>query len=599
MKMKKIGIRWILSYLIILLIPLAAICINHFYSARIIGKEIYQSNKLIVENLGNGVDECLKEAYVLHSNLYLEESLRNLRSYTEKNNQFYYDAMIAKNRFSTYDNDHSDVSALIYFPEFKYIFDMKAGNEVKSYYNTYRMGKTDICGFDEWIEKISGNYRGEMFVGNYFHPSTGEACVVYANSMQGNEYQPVNIFVSIPLSSISGMLGNIYDDSHFMMLAENDIVAAWSNGGEVRVSEELKEAYSLAEEQGAKKGYYLVKVSSDFDSKVSYCMMISRQSYEEKERHLRAVFCITLVVALLVAFKVLDILFKQMNEKKLLHERLRTQEELMQSNYLLMLMKGRKVERYKNVIQITNGRKLVLVGIMIPFPEKKHNQQDEILIFTVDNIFSELVKDEKYYKIDDGQYLFYLFEVDENEGAWRKEALKKAEYLNQIMNAWWKQGLYIAVGKFEDKLEDISASYQDIMDEFRDRKLIGEAVVTDIQKKQKILSANQKLVERIREIIEEQYEDSNLNVTGIAQELGKTAKHISEVFKEETGESILYAINYKRITKAQALMRTGKYKLAEIPEMTGYSNMNTFRRNFQQIVGISPGKYMDNKEEQE
>lgn len=178
MKMKKIGIRWILSYLIILLIPLAAICINHFYSARIIGKEIYQSNKLIVENLGNGVDECLKEAYVLHSNLYLEESLRNLRSYTEKNNQFYYDAMIAKNRFSTYDNDHSDVSALIYFPEFKYIFDMKAGNEVKSYYNTYRMGKTDICGFDEWIEKISGNYRGEMFVGNYFHPSTGEACIV-------------------------------------------------------------------------------------------------------------------------------------------------------------------------------------------------------------------------------------------------------------------------------------------------------------------------------------------------------------------------------------------------------------------------------------
>jgi len=294
-----------------------------------------------------------------------------------------------------------------------------------------------------------------------------------------------------------------------------------------------------------------------------------------------------------------DILFKQMNEKKLLHERLRTQEELMQSNYLLMLMKGRKVERYKNVIQITNGRKLVLVGIMIPFPEKKHNQQDEILIFTVDNIFSELVKDEKYYKIDDGQYLFYLFEVDENEGAWRKEALKKAEYLNQIMNAWWKQGLYIAVGKFEDKLEDISASYQDIMDEFRDRKLIGEAVVTDIQKKQKILSANQKLVERIREIIEEQYEDSNLNVTGIAQELGKTAKHISEVFKEETGESILYAINYKRITKAQALMRTGKYKLAEIPEMTGYSNMNTFRRNFKQIVGISPGKYIDNKEEQE
>ena len=39
-------------------------------------------------------------------------------------------------------------------------------------------------------------------------------------------------------------------------------------------------------------------------------------------------------------------------------------------------------------------------------------------------------------------------------------------------------------------------------------------------------------------------------------------------------------------------MKTGQYKLAEIPELTGYSNMNTFRRNFQQITGISPSKYL-------
>ena len=66
-KRKKVLKSWVLSYLIILMIPLAAICINHLYSARIIGDEIYRSNELIVDNLGNSVDECLKEAYVLNN----------------------------------------------------------------------------------------------------------------------------------------------------------------------------------------------------------------------------------------------------------------------------------------------------------------------------------------------------------------------------------------------------------------------------------------------------------------------------------------------------------------------------------------------------
>ena len=189
--------------------------------------------------------------------------------------------------------------------------------------------------------------------------------------------------------------------------------------------------------------------------------------------------------------------------------------------------------------------------------------------------------------------------MEEDEETWRKGCLKKAEYLNQIMKAWWKQGLFIAISKPEQVLDRLSVQYNDIMEEFKDRRLLGEAGITDISSKQRNLSVNQKMVQRIHELIEERYEDCNLNVTVLAEELNKTPKHISEVFKEETGESILYTINSKRISKAQALMRTGQYKLHDIVEMTGYSNMNTFRRNFQQITGVSPGKYLKNKTEEQ
>lgn len=588
--------KWAVSYLIILLIPLATICINYLYSMRIVGEEIYQSNELIVDNLGSGVDECLKSVYTLHSYLYYEDTLKNVRTHEEKDSQFYYDALMMKERINTYNSHNTQLSCMIYLPELEYVFDIKSGNEARSYYNTYRMNVPEICGYEEWIEMLSGEYRGQFLVGRYLNHNTGEPCIVYANSMRGKQYQPVNIFVSIPISEISQLTGELYEDAHFMMLINNDIEMAWNNEGPVLDNKQLKKAYEVATEKGSQGGYYVVKKSSDFDKRVSYCMLISRKAYEQKPRDMRNIFCISLAIALLVAFKVLHTLLKQMNEKKLLHERLMTQEEVMQSNYLLMAMKGRKVEEDKNVIQTSEGQSFVLIGIMVPMPDKTESEQDEVLLFTVDNIFAELMKENKYYKIDDGRQLFYLFAVEE-ERTWREECLKKADYLNQIMKAWWKQGLYIAISRPEKDLARIRVQYSDIVEEFQDRKLLGEGAVTDISKKKRNLSTNQRIVEEIRRLIEERYEDSNLNVSVLAAELGKTPKHISEVFKEETGESILYAINYKRISKAKALMRTGQYKLAEIVEMTGYSNMNTFRRNFQQIMGVAPGKYMDKKEE--
>ena len=92
--------------------------------------------------------------------------------------------------------------------------------------------------------------------------------------------------------------------------------------------------------------------------------------------------------------------------------------------------------------------------------------------------------------------------------------------------------------------------------------------------------------------------DSTLNISSIANNIGKNPKYIARVFKKETQEGILDYINRIRIDKAIALLRSGKYSVEEISARVGYATCKTFRRSFVKVMGTTPGKF-ETQENQE
>ena len=46
-----------------------------------------------------------------------------------------------------------------------------------------------------------------------------------------------------------------------------------------------------------------------------------------------------------------------------------------------------------------------------------------------------------------------------------------------------------------------------------------------------------------------------------------------------------------RITEAKRLLSTDEYKVYEVAEMVGYTNINYFHNKFKKYVGISPLNY--------
>lgn len=100
--------------------------------------------------------------------------------------------------------------------------------------------------------------------------------------------------------------------------------------------------------------------------------------------------------------------------------------------------------------------------------------------------------------------------------------------------------------------------------------------------------------QRIVFLIREQYADPNLNVTEIANRLGRNADALSRAFRATTNISILDYIHYVRINAAKALL-VGKPEMTirEVGQVCGYTNVDTFLRAFRRVTATTPGKYRE------
>ena len=99
------------------------------------------------------------------------------------------------------------------------------------------------------------------------------------------------------------------------------------------------------------------------------------------------------------------------------------------------------------------------------------------------------------------------------------------------------------------------------------------------------------LVKKIKNYVENYYSDYSLNVTAVADAVNLSPNYMSKLFKNNTNEGLLSYINTVRINHAKELLRTTNINIDEIALMVGFSNSRSFRRNFQNLTGITATDY--------
>lgn len=87
-----------------------------------------------------------------------------------------------------------------------------------------------------------------------------------------------------------------------------------------------------------------------------------------------------------------------------------------------------------------------------------------------------------------------------------------------------------------------------------------------------------------------------LSVESISEELGVSASYLSRKFKEVTGQTFLDFLNKYRVSQAIMLLNTGRYRIGEAADATGFTDYKHFCAVFKKYTLQSPSKFMKGKE---
>ena len=122
----------------------------------------------------------------------------------------------------------------------------------------------------------------------------------------------------------------------------------------------------------------------------------------------------------------------------------------------------------------------------------------------------------------------------------------------------------------------------------------ADTVIQDICKKT-VTRKSRRRNEKIRAILgfmEENYADPGMGLAMVSDRFKWSEGYLSSLFKEEMGLNFAEYLERLRIDQACALLKEGVL-VSLIAEKTGYNSVQSFRRAFKRVKGVSPSEYRE------
>lgn len=507
--MKKLSVRWLwcCSYVIVMLIPIITVVINYNINVKALKDGIIRTNELALQQVKENIDFSITAAKEFYSFAFLDENYQNLHYRHRGDVQFHHMVTLFHENLNSYRNGIEGMSCIVYLERENYIISISGTSDVERFYASKKHNFRDISDYEIWRSVLSGDYNQECFVAQGFSHYTEKKCLVFAHTVNYQEDKN-NFFVSIPMSAIAELAEYLPSKSWFSIEIQGEIIT-FCNGNMTEAPEDFYESDK-----------YIRRAIDSEISDISYHIAISEDDLNNEMAEGRRSFWINLIITLIfgaigigtllkVNYKPLQSLLEEVgendsnfghgNEFQMLKDNyaylqkekadsqilIEKQKKELQNSWLLMLLKGRGVKYQEQVdqehlgISLTNS--IALVGFMLPLG-KNDIKYEELKFYVLDNIFSELIEKETFYHIEDGSFVFYLFDIQpEKEDVWRQSALANAGLVCKMLSE--KFGISI-VGVVSDIAEDIHLikyQYQNVIRAFEYGNLIGGNGVIDVR----------------------------------------------------------------------------------------------------------------------
>jgi AraC-like DNA-binding protein len=134
-----------------------------------------------------------------------------------------------------------------------------------------------------------------------------------------------------------------------------------------------------------------------------------------------------------------------------------------------------------------------------------------------------------------------------------------------------------------ENLSEVEALFQTMLDQIFDE-------MRDIEVNRNVL-----LINTVKEIIEDNYPDSNLSLQEIASMVRMSPIYLGRVFKDSVNLSVADYITEVRLISTIELLENNRYTIIEIMDKVGFSNQSSFFRSFKRKFGVTPKEFRTRK----
>ena len=149
------------------------------------------------------------------------------------------------------------------------------------------------------------------------------------------------------------------------------------------------------------------------------------------------------------------------------------------------------------------------------------------------------------------------------------------------------------INKMEQDL--LRGCYDELNDDLKQlSRLPGVQPAVPEQKK---TPANTQIIDQVVALVQSNYYDPNLNISYLAQQVGRHPSVLSKAFRQQMDIGLLDYIHTVRMEAAKKLLvEHPDMTVQRISELCGYVNSDSFQRTFKRITGTTPGKYRDSQQ---
>lgn len=234
-KRRSVLFTWLISYIIVLLIPVLISGLTYIQTSKVIEKEINNSNNLSLKKVRHQMDNLISDAERLSTEISMNPRIGALLKLSIKYDELSgYDIYEAIKDMSSYKiaNNSMD-NFFIYFKNLDMILSTYTCKDIESYYDTY-IKETGIS-FDDWKNTFSKEYPS-----NYI--------TTYKSNVRGKQTRNITLIKTIPLNVQGIHSANIVitlDQSRFMedandiaQISEGSVLILDSNNNIVATSKE-------------------------------------------------------------------------------------------------------------------------------------------------------------------------------------------------------------------------------------------------------------------------------------------------------------------------------------------------------------------------